>query len=249
MPMRRYRRRYSRKAPGRRRRYGRSNRRYRRNNKRGARGKRGLNLIRMTGNDPLPRRAIVRMKFEETVNASVTANVTDAGFATFWRVNDVNTPRTGSGYQPYGHDTYESLFTSFRVFAAKYFIKITQLTPSTDIFRAVVLTTNSSISTTNINQLAMMPRAISKWTDGELSNPSIFFSGKVRNSVLAGLTPSQYKNAAEYEGTFGTVGAGGPSSDLRLDLWIQGITAGTVTIDTKIIYYLECFEPRPQAPS
>ena len=68
-------------------------------------------------NSPFPRFAIVKMRYATTVR--LNANVTGSSSHLF-RANSIADPDlTGIGHQPYGHDTYASVYNHYKVLKSR----------------------------------------------------------------------------------------------------------------------------------
>lgn len=244
MPLRRYGRRYTRKAPGRRRRFTRSRRRYRRYNKRGSRGKYGM--IRMTGPNPVPRRAIVRMKWLDLRQVNVTGHGTDSGFAINYNMNDINTPLSTSTFQPYSHDTYDSLFVNFRVIACKYNIAVTPI-DGANALKASFRCEQTALGTvTDMSAAGMAPGSITKIAGGlgGFGGNRLTFKGTCLPRVVMGLTSLQYKTSDETFGVLGTVGAGAPVNTCIGNLQLGCQSTCDVQVKATLIYYVELYDPQ-----
>lgn len=76
--------------------------------------------------DPFPAKQMVRMRYSTDV--SITPTTGAAGVFTF-RANSINDPdQTGTGHQPYGHDTYATIYNSYRVVKSTIVVRCTSNT-------------------------------------------------------------------------------------------------------------------------
>lgn len=70
---------------------------------------------------PFPTRMVGKLKYCETISFQ-SSLVSVSG--QFWSANSIYDPnRSGSGHQPYGHDTYQSIYNHYTVLNSKISIK------------------------------------------------------------------------------------------------------------------------------
>lgn len=102
---------------------------------------------------PIPQRQIVRMKYSD--NKLITSL---GGPATYvFNMNSIFDPdRTGIGHQPYGHDTFQTLYNRYRVIKCSY--NISAIDTNGKYIQFGVIPSNESLSFTSISQAAENPR-------------------------------------------------------------------------------------------
>jgi len=159
-------------------------------------------------------------------------------FIQLYNMNSIFDPdRTGVGHQPYGHDTYQTLYNRYRVLKFRYRVV---LAPNSATVANVVVVPLNNVSTIDFISLTEQstyakPRILS------LSGMSeCVYTGTVDLAKLNGSTASAYKDDDRFEAVFGT----SPSELMGLYLCFQGNTAA-VTIQYNVIleYYCELFDP------
>lgn len=73
--------------------------------------------------DPFPAKQMARLRYSTDISITPTTGL--AGIHTF-RANSINDPdQTGVGHQPYGHDTYATIYNSYRVVRATIVVRPT----------------------------------------------------------------------------------------------------------------------------
>jgi hypothetical protein len=184
------------------------------------------------GPGPIPPRAIVKMKYVEEVVANGTT------LDHLWNLNSTFDPnRTGTGHQPYGRDTYATLYNRYRVFAVGYRILIN--TPT--VVRCTLLWNNE---TSNFNSnpylAAETPKAINKTASS--TNPCVF-KGHLTLSNIVGQTSMQYKSDDRFQAQAGA----DPTESIILHTIIynpdgSAVTASGYQMQVQLTYYVEWFD-------
>lgn len=194
-----------------------------------------------TGPNPLPNRWISKMKYVEST--TITCDAGGVGLYQY-RMNSIFDPNlSGTGHQPYGHDTMEALFQKYRVFAFAWVIHVFPVGSASNT-QVVVTPQNGTGYETNFDYAAERPRAISKVIQSAGGTP-VVFKGKVSLAKLMGMPPSQFKSDERTAADYG----GNPTEVQNLNFQIQGSSAQAVRIRTILTYFCESFDPKPVAPS
>jgi len=203
-----------------------------------------VNLTRAVG--PIAPRIIVKLKYTNTHNRTSTLGVPDNYQ---WNLNSIFDPeRTGTGHQPYGHDTYQSLYNRYRVIKASWRLYVTPHNTTADYNRtvvAVVTPQNGSGTFSDLSLASEVPRAITKMTD---VGTTLLFKGAIGMAKLNGQTPSQYLADDRFQALFGA----DPAEILTLNCAMAHPTVDhTVDCDyhMTISYTVEVWDPKTIAQS
>lgn len=191
---------------------------------------------------PVAQKTIIKMKYAETY-----APVASGGQAV-WRLNlnsiyDPN--RTGLGHQPYGHDTFQSLYNRYRVIACSYIACPTSLTNTP--LEVAALPANEEFVAANISEYRENPRC--RYTIVTSGGGARMLKGKVSIPSLVGRTSAQYKADDRYQAQFGS----SPAELAVLNLSAQNVQESTtdpsVVWNLTLVYTVECFDVKNLAQS
>lgn len=194
------------------------------------RGYQTNNIVGRTLN-PIPQRAIVKMKYSEAV-----ATGTD-GLYTF-NLNSVFDPnRTGIGHQPYGHDTFQTLYNRYRVISCGW--RIQCLIPSSgSAVNVGCMPANEVLLFTTVSEMRENPR--SKYITQAPGASAMTLHGKSYLPSLVGRTKSQYMADDRYQAQVGS----NPSELAILNIITTGNTDTPIqaTIQVTLEYTVEWFD-------
>lgn len=153
---------------------------------------------------PFAQRYICKMKYSDSVQVTGPGL---AGLAAFrFNLNSIFDPnQTGTGHQPYGHDTLSILYNRYRVISCKYVISAiaTGGTSGNQYSIVAALPANESVNVTGgINEVQENPRCnfITQAPSAALK----VLKGTVHLPSLMGRTKSQYMADDRYQATYGT---------------------------------------------
>jgi len=200
------------------------------------------NLSRAVG--PVARRTILKMKYNDIFSvASGGGGV--PGFYLF-NLNSVFDPdRTGTGHQPYGHDTYQTLYQRYRVFACSWNIELCNTTG--EAWQVTVLPHNDVTTIAPISLAAEMPYAISKVVQSGTAVAR--FHGRMNLPKLNGSTPAAYKS----DDRFQAIAGNSPVENMALHIYWKALNGGvlsyTATFRITLNYMTEWFDPVDLAQS
>lgn len=191
-----------------------------------------------TALQPIPQRYITKMKYCETYTP-----INSTG-QTIWRVNlnsifDPN--RTGIGHQPYGHDTFATLYNRYRVIACNFVISAFSGNGST--IQLAAIPANEEFIAASISEYRENPRCrFMVQTPGSVMR---VMKGKVNLPSLTGRTVQQYMADDRYQAQFGA----SPSELMVLNINSQQfdeslLTATAVTYQLTLEYVVELFDPK-----
>lgn len=203
-----------------------------------------MGFVRMTGTDPVPRRAIVRMKWVEALtNEPVLANYVAGSALKTIHLNDINTPAVGAITQPYSHDYYQQIFAKYRVIACKWRVEVRQIEGSNPI-RGLCRVHRIPLSTFTMDTVGMEPGVITKENAGSLTlKTPLVFAGRTRIPQVFGQTSAQYKYDEDKVGTVGTFGGGAPADLAYLEVLVASAEVATLEIRTQLTYIVEMWDP------
>jgi hypothetical protein len=184
------------------------------------------------------------MKFKYSQHQNVTCTtgiVNDYQF----RLNSIFDPDlSGTGHQPYGYDTFATLYNRYRVFKCDY--DITIVNQSTGPATTTVLCCNNATAFTNATLASESTGAVTKVLTGSAALSTVHFRGSVDLPSLTGQTPTQYMAEDRYQAVFSQ----NPSELMTLNVCNTTLTAnGTLSIIIDLIYTCECFDPLDLAQS
>lgn len=180
---------------------------------------------------PIPQRYICDMKYTETV----AMNLTNA-YSYAFNLNSIFDPnRTGTGHQPYGHDTLASLYNRYRVVKCSYTV---QAFNSANTVIVGAMPANELITFANTDEIMENPRT--KWIVQSAGGGIKVLKGSVYIPSLVGRNKSQYMADDRYQAQTGT----SPAELAILNLAGQSIASGDVTIDCVVTlkYTVEFFD-------
>lgn len=187
---------------------------------------------------PFAQRYITTMKYCETY-----APGNSSGQAV-WRLNlnsifDPN--RTGTGHQPYGHDTFSTIYNRYRVISCSYVVSAVSTAGTT--LQMAVIPANEEFIGNSVSEYRENPRCkFAVQTPGSVMR---VIKGKVYLPSLTGRSKSQYMADDRYQAQFGA----SPSELMILNLNTQSFDetsiASTGTIyQVCLKYTVELFDPK-----
>lgn len=194
--------------------------------------KRGYKTINVAGRslNPVPQRTIVKMKYAESVTTNAVGEY-------IFNLNSIFDPnRTGIGHQPYGHDTFNSLYNRYRVIACSYRV---QCPNASQNIQFGVVPTNEVWPFSGIDELKEHPR--SRYATQMFSGPAVSISGKVYLPSLVGRTKAQYMADDRYQAQFGT----SPAELGILQILVSnqlGSNLMSNAVNIILEYTVECFD-------
>lgn len=216
--------------PGRRYRRKNDRRRINKNKKRGYK-KRGVKVL--SSLQPFPSRQIVKMKYSQ----AVTTNVGNA-YNYLFNLNSIFDPdRTGTGHQPYGHDTLQTLYSRYRVISCSF---VATAYSGAQPVRFGVIPTNNAVTFGSIAEMSENPRA--RFGLQVPNSPAVKVKGKVYLPALMGRSKAQYVADDRYQADFGSNPLElGTLTCTALGLQETGVDVNwTITLE----YTVEVFDPR-----
>jgi len=188
---------------------------------------------------PIAPRSIVSMRYNSQWTQS--AIVPDYVF----NLNSVFDPdSTGVGHQPFGRDTFNTLYNRYRVFAVSGVLKTSSTATSTKV---AIVATNSAIAMNNISLVSEMPHSQSR-TVATSNISTIKF--KYFLPKITGVTTTTYRSDDSYQALTGS----SPSELICLHILGTDLLGGPVTAnsqyqDLTLNYHVEWYDPLPLGQS
>lgn len=146
--------------------------------------------------NPVPQRYITKMKYADFVSTDVNGQF-------YFNLNSVFDPnRTGTGHQPYGHDTLASLYNRYRVISCGYRIMPISSPQATAPIQFACMPANEVLLFGNVSELRENPRA--KYVIQNPNAPQTVLSGKCYIPSLVGRTKAQYMADDRYQAQVGS---------------------------------------------
>lgn len=219
-------------------------RRYRRRAARRTR-KPKLTVSTIRSLSPLPSRYITKMKYSESFELAVSlGNPTPY----IWTINSIFDPnRTGGGHQPYGHDTFATLYNRYRVISVSYVLNAVPTAGSTPI-QVIAMPGNENMSGTGtLDYFRELPRCRYVTNmDGQIKT----LRGKIYLPSVCGRTKNQYMADDRYQSTFGS----DPAEIIYLNTFVgtmgsQSTTSFNVSYNMTLEFLVECFDVKTLAQS
>lgn len=143
---------------------------------------------------PIAQRYICSMKYSQTISLSSLSPIQR------FNLNSIFDPdRTGGGHQPYGHDTFQTLYNRYRVISCSYVLTVYN---GTVPVRIAALPANEDITAGTVSEFTENPRArfMVQYPGGNTN----ILKGKVHIPSLVGRTKAQYMADDRYQATFGS---------------------------------------------
>lgn len=180
---------------------------------------------------PIPQRYICKMKYAETVTSDPVT-----GLYRF-RLNSINDPNfTGSGHQPYSHDTLATLYNRYRVIACKWRI----LCPRGDQnIQFASIASNESLIFTTVSEMKENPRA--QYKTQMVGGNAQVISGSIYLPNLVGRTKAQYMADDRYQAEFGFNPLEAAILNVLTGTQLD-IPLGNTAIQIELVYTVECFD-------
>lgn len=187
--------------------------------------------------NPIPQRYICKMKYAEAV-------ATDAFGRFTFNLNSIYDPnRTGTGHQPYGRDTLETLYNRYRVISCSYRI----LAPRNDqTIQLAAQPANEVLSFTTVSEMKENPR--SRYITQSPGGQVIPLSSKVFIPSLVGRTASQYMADDRYQADMGN----NPSELAILNVMCAtgaDVPLTNSALNIELVYTVEFFDVKHLAQS
>lgn len=198
---------------------------------------------------PIPQRYICKMKYCESIVPTTAATVCWARI----RLNSLANPIKALSanfnatypHQPYGHDTLETLYNRYRVFAVTYSITATDSSQNLYI-AALPANQDYNMVSNNLDALRENPRC--RFVMQNASGNNKVIRGRIMIPSLVGRSRTQYMADDRYQAVFGQ----DPAEEAILNILMCNAGGGiTVTssggnfgprLNIALTYHVECFD-------
>lgn len=214
--------------------------RVRRSRKAKKSGRKSVNLYAST-NGPVPQRTYVKMRYTETFNVYPSVSGTIGSYV--FRANSIYAPNyTGGGHQPYGHDTYQTLYSRYKVH--KVVFRVTIRPSSVGSSTAFLATDNGggSYDVQSMTVVGERPHVYVKPIN--MYVPTVMKRTILPRSVC-GATKGEY-NDDKYSAAFGA----SPSEAIHVVFGhLTNNGQNSMVYDVDATYFVECFDPKILGPS
>lgn len=185
---------------------------------------------------PIPQRFITKMKYAQTYTG------VNASGQVVWRINlnSINDPdRTGTGHQPYSHDTFATLYNRYRVIACSYVINAYSAIGAP--LQIACLPANEEFSAPSISDYRENPRGKYAIQLNNMTTKTL--RGKVYLPSLVGRSKSQYMADDRYQAQM----LNNPAELSVLNICAQSMLEGSVTdpqvtFAVTLVYHVELFD-------
>jgi len=179
--------------------------------------------------DPFPERLNVLLRYSETINLNSATNSLDRNIFRAGSIFDPN--YSGIGHQPYGHDTYATIYNHYRV--VKSVCKVTNTTAGQGNIMGITLTDDVSVTGTYDLAREMKPtKFVPLATTTEPHSITMVYDSKKA-------FPGQSQNCTALFGN-------NPAEEMYFDVWVQGSNyladPAAISLVVCIEYYVELSE-------
>lgn len=191
---------------------------------------------------PVPQRSIVKHKYACSIS-------TLSGNGLYYmNVNNMWDPdRSGIGRQPYGRDTFASLYNKYRVIGCKYTVEVSS--NSSTILLGTLLSNEQFTYTAvggDFNELKEQPRArfITQAPGGQIRR----ISGYVSCAAILGQTKLQYMSSEDTSAQSNN----NPVENCILTIataTVAGVPQGNASVNIMLEFTTEWFDPIALGPS
>lgn len=202
----------------------------------------GTNVLVGKTLNPVPQRTIVKMKYAEAVQSSLIAGVANYQF----NLNSIFDPnRTGIGHQPYGRDTFETLYNRYRVISCSYVVST--LSNNGFVTQLAVLPANEALVMSSVSEARENPRC--KYTIQSPNAPIRLLTGNVYIPSLVGRTKAQYMADDCYQAQMSASPVEAAILNIFTGLISDNSTADSNIINVTLEYTVEFFDVKHLAQS
>lgn len=195
--------------------------------------------------NPIPQRFICRMKYADTFTVS-TSGISPTGTYRF-NLNSIFDPnRTGVGHQPYGRDTFDTLYNRYRVIKCSYVIMVASENTSYAISVAA-LPSNEEVTVVNVSEARENPRC--RYIVQGFGAPQAKLKGTVHIPSLFGRNKAQYMADDRYQAQFSASPAELAILNIYAGLIGDSAVSNNYVCNIELTYTVECFDVKNLAQS
>lgn len=202
-----------------------------------------ISTVTVAGRGPVAPRTVAKLKYNESFASNGTI------FDTVFNLNSINDPnRTGAGHQPYGYDTYATLYNRYRVYKVDVVVQGASVSSTVGAAYKMTLVPNNTVAAyTDTSLAAESPDAYTKYVQ---AGTKTMFKMSYILPHITGATAVQYKADDRYQAAFGA----DPSEQICLHVCYASIGDTVVPnavlgFTVTLIYHVEMFDPNNLAQS
>lgn len=191
---------------------------------------------------PIPQRSIVRHKYATSINTLAGSGLY------YFNLNSMYDPdRSGIGHQPYGRDTFATLYGQYRVIGCKYTVEVSS--NSATILVGTLVSNDQFVYTAvggDFNELKEQPRA--RFVTQAPGSPIKKIHGYADCASILGRTKAQYMSD---ENTAAQVN-NNPSENCILTIataTVAGVPQTGASVMLMLEYIVEWFDVNALTPS
>lgn len=202
----------------------------------------GTRGLRFGNKGPIAAKVYAKLKYNESFTSS------GATYGNIINVNSIFDPnRSGGGHQPYGHDTYSSLYNRYRVVSMRYRIQIAALdTTVNSCYKATIVHNNNDVPLGNPSLCSEFPGSQTKLVMGSV--PCVF-KGVAYPNRITGVSRAAYKDD-RYSAQFGANPSEIICQHLVLSTMADAIpVANVLRWNVVLVYTVEMYDPLDLAQS
>jgi len=194
------------------------------------------------GTHVVPLREFVKMKYVSQKSLGAAASIIDS-----WQYQSsiFDPDLTGTGHQPYLHDTWSTLFSYYRVWGMKYEIRVVNTGTAPARFAVLHVGTAQSFDTTNFD--LNVERSIIKKVHflGVQDRSNVTIRGYMSVPKTEGLSKTAFIGESSYEVGFGA----NPSKMAKLVMIADSNQVWGMQVFVNITYYSELWGRKTQFQS
>lgn len=194
---------------------------------------------------PIAQRYITKMKYAESVTSAM-------GLGTYalvrFNLNSIFDPnQTGIGHQPYGHDTFQTMYNRYRVIGCSYRVAAISTNTAGSYTQTAVIPSNETLSPVSVSEIRENPRA--KYALQAPQSPLKYISGYVAINSLVGRTKAQYMADDRYQAQFGASPQEAAILNIYTGLLTENGASDTIVYNIELNYTVEFFDVKHLAQS
>lgn len=179
--------------------------------------------------DPFPAKITARLRYSQTVSMNPVMGLTARNL---FRANSIFDPdATGGGHQPYGHDTYETIYNHYNVRSATITVTPTQ---STDGIFGITLADDGTVEGDYNTVREQKNTVVGVITEGGTPTTLTQYFNVNRSFDV----PFQKSTSAQFGAT--------PSEQMFFHVWVEGPTStfeqGSINLLVNITYLVDMWE-------
>lgn len=203
--------------------------------KSGGKSQMTVNLVRSLG-PPVAPRCLAKLRYTELVTLADAVGGVAKNYQ--FNLNSIYDPNyTGTGHQPYGRDTFATLYNKYRVYKCAWTVHVRN--NNTDLTTVVVPTNHDPGA---IYAVAALELPRSKSSFNVINSQGAHIKGSISLANLHGNTPAEYRSN---EACSAAIGAN-PTEVMLLNVVVSAndqASTFTSSVLVDLYYWVEFFDP------